>query len=66
MAKGDDPHWIEHMHMHKGALREKTHTPEGKNISEKKIAHAENSKNATTRRQAHLAEELTHLRHKKG
>ncbi len=34
---GKDPHWIEHAHLHKGALREKTHTPEGKDISDKRL-----------------------------
>ena len=38
--------------------------PEGKDISEKKLAAAENSKSATERKEAHLAEELEHFRHK--
>ena len=45
-----DPHWIEHMHMRKGALHEKTHTPEGKDISAKRLHAAEKSKNGTERK----------------
>ncbi|MGO9467909.1 MAG: hypothetical protein ACLQVF_27545 [Isosphaeraceae bacterium] len=64
MAKSKDPNWIEHAIRRPGALREKLHVPEGKDISEKKLAAAENSKNATERKEAHLAEELEHFRHK--
>jgi len=62
MAKSKDPHWIEDAIKRPGALREKLHTPKGKDISEKKLAAAENSKNATERKEACLAAELAHLR----
>ncbi len=65
MAKSKDPHWIEDAIKRPGALREKLHVPAGKDISEKKLTAAENSKNATERKEANLAEELAHFRHKK-
>jgi len=57
----NDPHWIEHAHLKEGALREKTGTKDGKDISAKKLHAAAHSKNATTRQQAHLAETLKGL-----
>ena len=65
MAKKSDPHWIENMHMEKGALHRKTHTPAGKDISEKQEHAAQKSKNKTERKEANLAVELEHLRPKK-
>ena len=47
MAK--DPHWIEHAHLDKGALRRETHTAAGKDISEKRLHAAAHSKNDTVR-----------------
>jgi hypothetical protein len=62
MAEKKDPHWIEHAHLHEGALRKETHTKEGKDISEKRLHAAAHSKNDTIRRQAELAETLKSLR----
>ena len=61
MAKDKDPHWIEHAHLHKGALHEATHTPAGKDISAKREHAAAHSKNSTVRKEAELAETLKHL-----
>ncbi len=61
MAK-DSSHWIEDAHLHKGALREKTDTKEGKDISAKRLHAAAHSKNSTTRHQAQLAETLKSLK----
>jgi hypothetical protein len=60
MAK-NDPHWIEHAHLDKGALRRETQTPAGKDISEKRLHAAAHSKNGTERHRAELAETLKHL-----
>jgi hypothetical protein len=38
-----DPHWIEHAHLDKGALRRDTHTPAGKDISENRLHAAAHS-----------------------
>jgi hypothetical protein len=65
MAANTDPHWIEHAIRSHGALHEKLDVPEGMDIPKKKFAAAEKSKSPTERRQAHLAEELEHFRHKK-
>jgi hypothetical protein len=62
MAEKSDPHWIEDAHLDKGALRDKTHTPAGKDISDKRLHAAAHSKNDTTRKQADLAETLKGLR----
>jgi len=62
MSKGNDPHWIEHAHLKEGALREKTHTPAGKDISAKREHAAAHSKNETTRKQGELAETLKSLK----
>jgi hypothetical protein len=65
MGKGNHPyHWIQGAVKHPGALREKLHVHEGKDISEKKLEKAEHSKNPTTARQARLAETLKGLRKK--
>ena len=56
-----DPHWIEHAHLDKGALRRETHTAAGKDISEKRLHAAAHSKNGTVRKQAELAETLKNL-----
>ena len=64
MAKKSDPHWIEHAHLKEGALRKETHTPAGKDISEKKLHAAARSKNGTIRKRAELAETLKKLPHK--
>jgi hypothetical protein len=45
----NDPHWIEHAHLDKGALRHETHTPEGKDISTKRLHAAAHSKKTATR-----------------
>ena len=60
MAK-NDPHWIEHAHLDKGALRRETHTPAGKDISEKRLHAAAHSRNGTERHRAELAETLKNL-----
>jgi hypothetical protein len=58
----NDPHcWIEHAHLHEGALRKKAQTPEGRDISAKRLHAAAHSKNATTRHQTQLAETLKKL-----
>jgi hypothetical protein len=61
MAKNNS-HWIEHAHLHEGALREKTRTKEGKDISENRLHAAAHSKNDTTSKRAELAETLKGLR----
>jgi hypothetical protein len=62
MAKGSHPyHWIQGAVKHPGALREKLHVPEGKDIPAGKLEKAEHSKNPTTARQARLAETLKKL-----
>ena len=61
MAKDNDPHWIEHAHLKEGALRNETHTPAGKDISEKRLHAAAHSKNDTLRHRAELAETLKGL-----
>ena len=61
MAKDKDPHWIEHAHLDEGALRRETHTPAGKDISEKRLHAAARSSNTTERKRAELAETLRGL-----
>jgi hypothetical protein len=56
-----DPHWIEHAHLDKGALRRETHAVAGKDISKKRLHAAAHSKNDTVRKQAELAGTLKHL-----
>ena len=60
MAK--DKNWIEKMHMKKGALRETTKTPKGKNITKKALAKASKSSNPTTRKRAALAKTFRSFR----
>ena len=61
MAEKKDPHWIEHAHLDKGALRKETGTPAGKDISDKRLHAAAHSKNSTERHRAQLAETLKGL-----
>jgi hypothetical protein len=65
MAPNRDANWIENAVRRPGALHAKLDVPEDKDIPKKKLAAAEKSKNQTERREAHLAEELEHFRHKK-
>lgn len=59
-------HWIQKaVGKHKGALRSKLHVKEGRNISEKKLKKAEDSKNPTIKREANLAKTLKGLHKKK-
>jgi hypothetical protein len=58
----NDPHWIEHAHRDKSALRRETHTPAGKDISAKRLHAAEQSSNAKERERARLAETLKGLK----
>jgi hypothetical protein len=60
--KKKDPHWIEHAHLDKGALRRETKTPAGKDITEKRLHAAARSKNGTIRKRAKLAETLEGLK----
>ena len=55
-------HWIQGMHMEKGALHKALHVPEGKKIPTAKLEKAEHSKNPTIRREAHLAETFKKMR----
>ena len=58
----NDPHWIEDAHLDKGALRRETHTPAGKDISDKRLhAAATFQKRHRSRKQAELAETLKSL-----
>jgi hypothetical protein len=50
--------WIQGAIKHKGALHKELGVPEGKKIPQAKIKKAENSKNPTERKRAHLAETL--------
>jgi hypothetical protein len=56
----DDGHWIEGLH--KGGLREATHTPAGKDIPESTIEKDAHSKNPHLAKMARAAETLEHLR----
>jgi hypothetical protein len=57
-------HWIQGAIKHPGSLRKELHVPEGKDIPKGKLEKAEHSKNPHIARQAHLAEELSHFKHK--
>jgi hypothetical protein len=57
--------WISGAIKQPGALREELHVKEGKDIPQSKLDTAEHSKNPHVAKQAHLAEELEHFRHKK-
>ena len=58
-------HWIQDMHMKKGALHKALHVSEGKRIPAEKLEKAEHSKNPTIRREAHLAETFKKMRKSK-
>ena len=58
--------WIKGAIEHPGSLREELHVPEGKDIPQKKLQKAEHSRNPHVAKQAHLAEELEHFKHKSG
>ena len=58
----NDSDWVEKATAkNKGKLREATHTPAGKDISEKRLHAAAHSKNNTIRREADLAATLRKL-----
>ena len=50
-----DPHWMEHMHMKKGALQQELGVPQGQKIPAKKLDSAENSSNPAEAKEASLA-----------
>ncbi len=56
--------WIQKAIKHPGALRKSLHVKKGEKIPESKLKKAEHSKNQTTAKRAHLAENLKRL-HKK-
>lgn len=56
--------WIAEAVRHKGALHEKLGVPENKKIPKSKIKRAEHSKSPTLRKEANLAETLSHLKKK--
>ncbi len=64
MAKAKDEHWIEHMHMDKGALHRATDTPAGRDISAKREHAAAHSANKREAAEGRLAETLGKLRSK--
>lgn len=53
--------WIQEAVQSPGALRKSLHVKKGENIPAKKLETAEHSKNALTRKRAHLAETLKKL-----
>ena len=55
-------HWIQGAIKRPGALHRALDVPEGQKIPEKKIERAEHSSNERLRREANLAETLSHLR----
>lgn len=55
-------HWIEDMHMQKGALHRALGIPVGKKIGAKKIQAAKSSSNPTISREAKLAQTLKGLK----
>ena len=55
--------WIAGATENKGALHRKLGVPAGKKIGAAKIKKAEKSSNPTERKEATLAETLSHLRH---
>lgn len=59
-----DGHWMEKAVKHPGALRKKLHVKAGEKIPASKLKKAEHSKNATTRKQAVLAETFKKERRK--
>jgi hypothetical protein len=63
----NDSDWVENATAHnKGKLREATHTPAAKDITQKRLHAAAHSKNNTIRREADLAETLRQFRPSKG
>lgn len=65
-ADASDGKWIKDAinPAHKGDLRKKAGVKKGEKIPEKTLKKLEKSKNPTTRKQAHLADNLKHLKHK--
>ena len=59
MAKVKDKNWIQKMHMNKGALRRKTNTPEGENISQGEINKLPKTKK--TKKQITLARNFANM-----
>jgi hypothetical protein len=57
--------WIAGATENKGALHRALHVPAGKDIPAGKLEKAEHSKNPTVAKEAHLAETLRKLGHKK-
>jgi hypothetical protein len=51
----NDPHWMEHMHMKKGALHQKLGVAPGQKIPAKKMAAAEHSSDPAEKKEASLA-----------
>ena len=62
MNEKKDGHWIEHIHMKKGALHKELHVPQGQKIPSAKLAQAARSSNPTERRRAALAKVLKGMR----
>lgn len=58
MAKKKNGHWIQGMHMKKGALHEMLHVPKNEKIPEKKLEKAAHSKNPLMRKRANVAKTL--------
>lgn len=57
------PHFIQSMHMDKGALHAELHVPQGQDIPAKKMNAAENSQNPLERKRAVLAKTLMGMHH---
>lgn len=49
-------HWVQDIHMKKGALHKALHVSEDKKIPALKLEKAKHSRSPTIRREAHLAE----------
>lgn len=56
-------HWIQEMHMKKGALHKSLHVPKGEKIPENKLEKAVHSSNPRLKKRAILAETLKKLHH---
>ncbi len=56
-------HWIAGATKNKGGLHRALHVPMGQKIPAGKLAKATHSSNSTTRKEADLAETLSHLHH---
>lgn len=63
MAKGSDPHWIEHAHLHKGAFTKKAKAA-GESVGA--YAHEKAHASGKTGRQARTAMALRGLHHAMG